>query len=81
LSIGWGTFQHDVCNVCYDCLDNTYSDTWGSRTSKLCPVGKSANTLAAQSCYDIPHEELSDYEKDILALPQTKARRLKAQDE
>ena len=66
--------------MCYDCLDNTYSDTWGSRTSKLCPVGKSANTLAAQSCYDIPHEELSDYEKDILARRESRARRLEAQE-
>jgi hypothetical protein len=34
---------------------------------KLCPVGQSANTLAAQSCQDIPHDQLNQYEKAIVA--------------
>ena len=76
-----GTYQPGVSDACYDCTYHTYSDTWGARMCKLCPVGKSASTLAAQSCYDIPYEELSDYEKDILARRQTKARRLEAQEE
>ena len=34
---------------------------------KLCPVGQSANTLAAQSCQNIPHDQLNQYEKAIVA--------------
>jgi hypothetical protein len=61
-----GTFQPGVSEGCHECLYNTYSDTWGAPICKLCPVGKSANTLASQYCYDIPLEELSQYERSII---------------
>ena len=43
---------------------------------KLCPVGQSANTLAAQSCQNIPHDQLNQYEKAIFFVAKRTERRL-----